>query len=86
MEGPQATTNLGALHKSGLRSTTSCVVEYFRCYSARRFCVDKLVEPLWEQTMRSCAFMRRRRGPERHGHQYEGNLRRGEPAIALQVW
>eukprot|EP00965_Chrysotila_dentata_P133466 4413106-Pleurochrysis_carterae.AAC.1 len=45
MEGLQATTNLGALHKSGLRSTKPCVVEYFRCNSAHCFGVDKLVEP-----------------------------------------
>eukprot|EP00965_Chrysotila_dentata_P114412 3781733-Pleurochrysis_carterae.AAC.1 len=54
LEGLQATTNLGALHKSGLLSSKLCVVEYFRCNSARRFGVDKLAEPLWEQKMRSC--------------------------------
>eukprot|EP00965_Chrysotila_dentata_P010804 351120-Pleurochrysis_carterae.AAC.1 len=54
IKGLQATTNLGALHKSAQRSTKPCVVEYFRCNSARRFGVDMLVEPLWERTLRSC--------------------------------
>eukprot|EP00965_Chrysotila_dentata_P066976 2217224-Pleurochrysis_carterae.AAC.1 len=78
LKGLQETTNPGALHKSGLRSTKSCAVEYFCCKLAYRFGVHKLVEPLWEQTLRSCAFMRRKRGLERHGYQCEGKLRRGE--------
>eukprot|EP00965_Chrysotila_dentata_P091997 3036930-Pleurochrysis_carterae.AAC.1 len=98
MQGLQVTTKPGALHKSGLRFTETCVVEYFGCNLAHCFGVDKLVELFVgtniEIVLNICqsrlwtmidAFKRRRRGLERHGHQYEGNLRRGVPTIALQV-
>eukprot|EP00965_Chrysotila_dentata_P064365 2132662-Pleurochrysis_carterae.AAC.1 len=52
MEDPGDTTNAGALHNSGLRSTKSHVLEQFRRNITCRFCVDSLVEALWCERMR----------------------------------
>eukprot|EP00965_Chrysotila_dentata_P119013 3934749-Pleurochrysis_carterae.AAC.1 len=79
MEGPGPTSNAGALHRSGPRSTKSHIVEQFRLSFTHRPCVDRLVEaslydgmkyskrlqlpPFWTLI---AAFILRRRGLERH--------------------
>eukprot|EP00965_Chrysotila_dentata_P103569 3418475-Pleurochrysis_carterae.AAC.1 len=95
MEGPGPTSNAGALHKSGLRSTKSHIVEQFRLSLTHRFCVDRLVVALSCNGMkyRTClqlpslwtltaAFILRRRGLERHCDRVQDVLGEGEPGAA----
>ena len=97
MEGPGPTSNAGALHKSGLRSTKSHMVEQFRLNFTPRFCVDSLVEALWCDRMKyskrlqlpslwtlTAALILRRRDLERDYHRIQGDAGRGQPAAAVQ--
>eukprot|EP00965_Chrysotila_dentata_P047668 1581276-Pleurochrysis_carterae.AAC.1 len=97
MEGPGPTSNAGALHISGLRSTKSHIVEQFRLSFSHFFCVDRLVEALRCDGMKYCirlqlpslwtltaAFILRRRNClERHCDRVQDVLGEGGPAATV---